>query len=125
VRSCVAAKAAAWPDIHPEYRERYAANLRRELSRVPFASVGKEQIPPSGRNDKTKEVSARPASAGDDEAGLQIPPSSRNDKTKGVSADSAGSREDSDYPLHGFAGDRRRFGFGRDWTKEAAHGEAG
>jgi predicted helicase len=24
---------------HPEYRERYAANLRRELPRIPFASV--------------------------------------------------------------------------------------
>jgi predicted helicase len=24
---------------HPEYRERYAANLRRELPRIPFAST--------------------------------------------------------------------------------------
>ena len=64
---------------HPEYRERYAANLRRELPRIPFVSAiadstischsepgakpgeepavlpaaGEQQIPPSGRNDKT------------------------------------------------------------------------
>ncbi len=30
---------------HPTYRERYAANLRRELPRIPFAKAG-----PSGRN---------------------------------------------------------------------------
>jgi len=63
---------------HPEYRERYAANLRRELPRIPLvgatpphdchsepASAGEEpavspgtaekQIPPSGRNDKKGE----------------------------------------------------------------------
>jgi Type ISP C-terminal specificity domain len=58
---------------HPEYRERYAANLRRELPRIPFVSAvlsnnchsepasageesdpsaGKKQIPRFARNDK-------------------------------------------------------------------------
>ena len=63
---------------HPDYRQRYAANLRRELPRIPFVgsstfsvchsepakageepavlyganAAGKQQIPPSGRNDK-------------------------------------------------------------------------
>jgi predicted helicase len=70
---------------HPEYRERYAANLRRELPRIPFASAtnqlngchsepgpkpgeepavqprtDKQQIPPSGRNDKTSVSSVPP-----------------------------------------------------------------
>ena len=43
---------------HPEYRERYAANLRRELPRVPMvgATKGEEQIPHDSavRNDKLK-----------------------------------------------------------------------
>lgn len=43
---------------HPEYRARYAANLRRELPRVPFVGAAKseEQIPHDGavRNDKLK-----------------------------------------------------------------------
>lgn len=62
---------------HPEYRTRYAANLRRELPRIPFVSTtnsnqchsepgkqpgeepaglsgaGKKQVPPVGRNDNT------------------------------------------------------------------------
>jgi hypothetical protein len=63
---------------HPEYRERHSANLRRELSRIPFASAtnhvegchsesgakrgeepavppsaSKKQVPPFGRNDNT------------------------------------------------------------------------
>jgi predicted helicase len=29
---------------HPEYRERYAANLRRELPRIPFASAGAKAL---------------------------------------------------------------------------------
>ena len=63
---------------HPEYRERYAANLRRELPRIPFvgtttlndchsesasageesavASARKKQIPRSARNDKLSVV---------------------------------------------------------------------
>ena len=67
---------------HPEYRERYAANLRRELPRIPFANAttlnnchsepanageesavlgaGKKQIPPSGRNDKPKNAPVTP-----------------------------------------------------------------
>ena len=59
---------------HPVYRERYAANLRRELPRIPFVSApalnnchseehgdeesavplpGKKQIPPSARNNNS------------------------------------------------------------------------
>jgi predicted helicase len=34
---------------HPEYRERYAPNLKRELPRVPF--VGEKQVPRCARND--------------------------------------------------------------------------
>ncbi|HEX9110461.1 MAG TPA: hypothetical protein VF845_03210 [Terriglobales bacterium] len=63
-------------------RERYAANLRRELPRIPFASAttlnnchsepakageesavlpaAKQQIPPSGRNDNPQEASVFP-----------------------------------------------------------------
>ena len=33
---------------HPEYRERYAANLRRELPRIPFAPVS--SVPPGGKD---------------------------------------------------------------------------
>ena len=29
---------------HPEYRERYAANLRRELPRIPFAGTGAKAL---------------------------------------------------------------------------------
>jgi predicted helicase len=35
---------------HPTYRERYAANLRRELPRIPFVG-GVEKAGPSGRKD--------------------------------------------------------------------------
>jgi predicted helicase len=76
---------------HPEYRERYAANLRRELPRIPFVgsaalrngchsepakageepavprsgdAAGVQQVPPSGRNDKDSEVFRRLAKAG-------------------------------------------------------------
>ena len=31
---------------HPEYRERYAANLRRELPRIPFVKAAAEGVGP-------------------------------------------------------------------------------
>jgi predicted helicase len=36
---------------HPEYRERYAANLKRELPRIPFVSATADPstLPPKGR----------------------------------------------------------------------------
>jgi predicted helicase len=59
---------------HPEYRERYAANLRRELPRIPFVSA----IP-------SNNCHSEPASAGEESAVLsagkkQIPRFARNDK---------------------------------------------
>jgi predicted helicase len=68
---------------HPEYRERYAANLRRELPRIPFA-------PANTLNDchpERSEGSAVPPRA----EKLQIPRSARDDKSKEVSANSASS----------------------------------
>jgi len=60
---------------HPEYHERYAANLRRELPRIPLVGV----TPPH-------DCHSEPASAGEESAvspgtaEKQIPPSGRNDK---------------------------------------------
>ena len=36
---------------HPEYRERYAANLRRELPRIPFASTTGAEAQADGPTD--------------------------------------------------------------------------
>jgi len=62
---------------HPEYRERYAANLRRELPRIPFVGA----IP-------SNKCHSEPASAGEESAVLsagkkQIPRFARNDKEEG------------------------------------------
>jgi predicted helicase len=61
---------------HPEYRERYAANLRRELPRIPFVSA---TTPESCHSE--------PASAGEESASSaakkQIPRFARNDKEEG------------------------------------------
>jgi Type ISP C-terminal specificity domain len=64
---------------HPEYRERYAANLRRELPRIPFARpTGAEAL-----NDGTLNTGLKPGSStvapqvsGSDKA---APPASRSD----------------------------------------------
>jgi len=57
---------------HPEYRERYAANLRRELPRIPFASA----TTPNDCHPERSEESAVPRPP----EKLQIPRSARNDK---------------------------------------------
>jgi predicted helicase len=67
---------------HPEYRQRYAANLRRELPRIPFVSA-----------TTLNNCHSEPASAGEESAvpsagKKQIPRSARNDKgeTTGTNA---------------------------------------
>jgi predicted helicase len=81
---------------HPDYRQRYAANLRRELPRIPFVggsatlnachsepakageesavpggnAAGKQQIPPSGRNDNAKTNPVPPFSGDTREADI-------------------------------------------------------
>ena len=45
---------------HPEYRERYAANLRRELPRIPFVAISRQRnarTQASYAGDATTEVS--------------------------------------------------------------------
>jgi predicted helicase len=58
---------------HPEYRERYAANLRRELPRIPFVSA-----------ILSNNCHSEPASAGEESDPSadkkQIPRFARNDK---------------------------------------------
>ena len=69
---------------HPEYRERYAANLRRELPRIPFAC-----------NQPSNPCHSEPASAGEESASdsaskKQIPrglASTRNDNAGGGTGD--------------------------------------
>ena len=68
---------------HPEYRERYAANLRRELPRIPFASA-------TTLNDchpERSEGSAVPPRA----EKMQIPRSARDDKQEKASVSSVTS----------------------------------
>jgi hypothetical protein len=61
---------------HPEYRERYAANLRRELPRIPFVNA-----------IAFDNCHSEPASAGEESASSaakkQIPRFARNDKGEG------------------------------------------
>ena len=104
---------------HPEYRERYAANLRRELPRIPFASVtsGAEALGGGSSNAGLKPgsstvepppgvtaVEERPfraalaakksrALAPEDPSAqeLQIPRSARDDKQQKASVSSASS----------------------------------
>jgi predicted helicase len=68
---------------HPDYRERYAANLRRELPRIPFASA-------NTLNDCHPERSEGSAVLPLDEK-MQIPRSARDDKSKNNYANSAPS----------------------------------
>jgi predicted helicase len=52
---------------HPEYRERYAANLRRELPRIPFVSASPPALSSRAERDRPKDDHAQlrdPASAG-------------------------------------------------------------
>ena len=55
---------------HPEYRERYAANLKRELPRIPFVTAGPSTPPEAGcaRDDNHK---GDEAIAGDDNSGVR------------------------------------------------------
>jgi predicted helicase len=59
---------------HPEYRQRYAANLRRELPRIPFVSAT------SSNNCHSEPASAGEESAVPSAGKKQIPRSARNDK---------------------------------------------
>jgi predicted helicase len=57
---------------HPEYRERYAANLRRELPRIPFVSASTTTLSSRAKRDRPKDghaESREPASAGTREGG--------------------------------------------------------
>ena len=74
-----------------EYRERYAANLRRELPRIPFASATTLASVTSATT--LNNCHSEPANAGEESAVLgagkkQIPPSGRNDKPKNSSVTS-------------------------------------
>ncbi len=65
----------------PEYRERYAANLRRELPRIPFVSSARPSNPCHSEPASAGEESAVPSSGK-----KQIPrglASTRNDKVEG------------------------------------------
>jgi len=54
---------------HPEYRERYAANLRRELPRIPFVGAPQNGRDPSAasraREERAKDKDARDSVQGD------------------------------------------------------------
>jgi predicted helicase len=52
---------------HPDYRERYAANLRRELPRIPFVSASTPTLSSRAKSDRPKDAHAEsrdPVSAG-------------------------------------------------------------
>src|SRR5208282_600518 len=70
---------------HPEYRQRYAANLRRELPRIPFVNAT------SSNNCHSEPASAGEESAVPSAGKKQIPRSARNDKSNQDSANSASS----------------------------------
>ena len=80
---------------HPEYRERYAANLRRELPRIPFASAATIPSPTDCHPEQSEGPmqSAGVTNAADESIG----PSARkkrgpqDDKEKNISANSASS----------------------------------
>jgi predicted helicase len=65
---------------HPDYRQRYAANLRRELPRIPFVCRNATLIVCHSEPAKAGEESAVPGS-GNAADKQQIPPSGRNDNT--------------------------------------------
>ncbi len=69
---------------HPEYRERYAANLRRELPRIPFASATPSKLCHPERSEG-------PLPSPNSVPGIGIPRSARDDKAQKVSATSASS----------------------------------
>jgi predicted helicase len=95
---------------HPEYRERYAANLKRELPRIPFAGATE-----SGRASLQAGVPTAPINAG---AGLQPGGTAREGRTADSSAPPlrGSARDDKNdggvgrgpegplYPLNGAAG---------------------
>jgi len=70
---------------HPEYRERYAANLRRELPRIPFASASTHTL--SSRAEQDRSLANGPAESRDlasaratKAAGESIGPSARKER---------------------------------------------
>ncbi|HEV2173624.1 MAG TPA: type ISP restriction/modification enzyme, partial [Nitrospira sp.] len=77
---------------HPDYRERYAANLRRELPRIPFVGTGAEALNNSAAPD----------------AGLK--PGSSTDPTIGATAESASDARTTveERPFKGRAEKRRK-----------------
>ncbi len=77
---------------HPEYRERYAANLRRELPRIPFVSASSSTLSSRAEQDRSlandPAESRDPASARATEAASEsIDPSAR--KKRGPQDDKA------------------------------------
>jgi predicted helicase len=60
---------------HPEYRERYAANLRRELPRIPFASL--TTCHPEAAGSSAQRTTPNEGSMHLETAGKSIDPSSR------------------------------------------------
>ncbi len=80
---------------HPKYRERYAANLRRELPRIPFASTTLNNCHPEGsrairESEWLGEVEG-PLPSQNAVAGVGVPRSARDDNKKNFSANSASS----------------------------------
>ena len=69
---------------HPEYRERYAANLRRELPRIPFASA-------TTLNPCHPERSEGPLLSQNSVPGIGVPRSARDDKAENSSVSSVTS----------------------------------
>jgi len=69
---------------HPEYRQRYAANLRRELPRIPFVSA-KERVGAA--------LPARPAEQSSASPNLSTTLSSRAQQDRSLANDPAKSRD--------------------------------
>jgi len=57
---------------HPEYRERYAANLKRELPRIPFLTAGPSTPPDAGSAQDDKRIFGEFAKAGKKLADLHV-----------------------------------------------------
>jgi len=89
---------------HPEYRERYAANLRRELPRIPF--VGDPSLTPantrsldSARDDRVKE---RPPNG----ESVALAKSRSFDSVNGLASESIHSAQDDRVKKMGRTADR-------------------
>jgi predicted helicase len=66
---------------HPEYRERYAANLRRELPRIPFAATAISNGCHSESGQRPGEEPASAQGTGKQQVPHRVSDSVRNDKT--------------------------------------------